>query len=184
MEREKFSRFAREHAGRAKTEQEKLLWEIAIEARYGGTVIPFSLKNPYLMRVYLCPERTSSHEGSREYLHFFFRGDGDRDYHNHPWRRGRSIVLTHGYLDHRLIRGDGPNARSAGIVTKAYRPGDINILEREDYHRVDLLEPELGCWTFFVSTDRLHSSDGTDWDFINPETLEKTPWGKYVGKDK
>lgn len=157
---------------------EAALWYLAKEAPYGGTVIPPELEtldlNPYLLRVYLLAERLElGGSDVRPYLHHFFRGDRDRDYHNHPWRISYSWILTGGYSEEKW------NPETKQIDTRVFRPGAFNVIRRDDYHKVTLLEPEKGCWTLFVSVDRLSESNGFDWEFLDIETGKKTPWGLY-----
>jgi hypothetical protein len=114
---------------------------------------------PYISRFTL----RESPDGGHIYLHFFHRGDADRDLHNHPWP-GRSFVLAGGYWEERL-RSDGSIARHK------FLPGETNILEPDTFHRVDLIEPERGCWTLFSTGPKAQS-----WGFRDRDTGVFTPW--------
>lgn len=163
------------------TNLERALWRIAGESPFGGQIIPASGVNPYLLRTYLTrqgqrffiPWGELRGLGARPYLHFFYRGDADREYHNHPWTVSYSWILTGGYEEERW---DEENKR---IVTRVFRPGSFNIIRRDDFHKVRLLQPNLGCWTLFLSVGRVRESDGKDWGFLDIETGKYTPWGEY-----
>ena len=166
---------------------EQLLWRIAKWAPYGG-MTALTGRDLYLLRIYLTaqgqrlhiptalrkPEDDDVGKGMRPYLHFFNRGDADKEFHNHPWRVSFSLILTGGYKEFRW------NAKEKRVDERYFVPGSLNLLRREDYHRVELLDPEQGCWTLFCSVDRLQKSDGTDWGFLDTETGEYTPWGVHV----
>lgn len=172
---------------------EEKFWELAEEARYGTRVITTNdqvLADPYLMRVYLTPEREKLQEQlsslgvpaayanyirymPRPYLHYFFRGDDDRAYHNHPWKRSLSFILIGGYIEHVW------NFELKRSLSRLFTPGKVNYLKRGTFHRAELLPGEK-AWTLFVSTGRVQAADGTDWDFYDPETDTFTPWGKWT----
>jgi hypothetical protein len=180
--------FATKNERPAETQLEKQLWRIAKMAPYGGMYIPLTGEDPYLLRIYLTPGGARLHlplglkkdvdhgvgAGARPYLHYFFRGDGDKEFHNHPWRVSYSWILAGGYVEHKL------NPKTREIEKRVFRPGAFNVIRREDYHWVELLDPKAGCWTLFLSVDRLQKSDGTDWGFLDIETGEYTPWGEYT----
>lgn len=98
------------------------------------------------------------------YLHHFLRSDADDALHNHPWS-GVSIILTGGYSEERLV---GP-AKEMQITRTKYGPGDVNVIGKDDYHRVDLLEAD--CWTLFVTGQKEQS-----WGFVDRVTGAFTPW--------
>lgn len=173
---------------------EKRLWDLSIAAPFGSKVILTNdnVYNPYLMRVYLAPEKAKVSnflvqslgmpagvtklvdESYRPFLHFFFRGDDDREYHNHPFRDSYSLVLgPGGYIDHRW------DFLAKQSYSRLVKPGRINVIRRNDFHRVELLHG-FGCWTLFFAGKRMHPKDGTDWDFYSPETEEFVPWGKWT----
>ena len=82
------------------------------------------------------------------FIHFFHRSDQDRDPHNHPWNRSLALILKGGYVEERAGR------------RKTFRPGMINVIRRDDYHRVDLLDPKHGSWSLFVAGNNVG-----DWGF-------------------
>jgi len=175
---------------------EENLWDLAEASLFEQTRIITTnekvLADPYLMRVYLTPSREDL-DGQlrglgvpptytnlmrfmpRPYLHYFFRGDDDRAYHNHPWKRSVSFILVGGYLEH-VWNFDIKKATS-----RLFLPGNVNYLRRGTFHRVELL-PGKRCWTLFVSTGRVAAKDGTDWDFYDPDTGKYTPWGKWTNE--
>lgn len=174
---------------------ESNFWDMAELSPYEQTRIITTnekvLADPYLMRVYLTPEREllaawlydmgvpgfitrRLNHMPRPYLHYFFRGDDDRAYHNHPWKRSLSFILLGGYIEHKW---DFVERRS---TSKLLEPGRVNYLKRGTYHRVELLPHGQKCWTCFVSTGRVQASDGTDWEFYDPETNTFTPWGQWT----
>lgn len=119
---------------------------------------------PYLSRFTL----TETDTGGHVYLHFFHRSDADLELHNHPWA-GTSLILTGGYREERRFRG--------GIETRIFRPGDVNVLMPDTFHRVDLLDPAAGCWTLFVTGQRVQ-----DWGFWDRYTDVFTPWKEALRK--
>jgi hypothetical protein len=154
---------------------ERRYWDIAERAPFGIRLIEDEKNGPYLLRVYLTPEnRKKSLLLPRLYLHYFFRGDLDREVHNHPWRRARSLILTGGYTEYRWDR------QLRRMSERLYLPGMVNRINRNDFHRVELVDPEAGCWTLFCSHGRVGPSDGKDWGFLNTTNGLFTPWGQYV----
>lgn len=103
----------------------------------------------YLLRFYI------KHNGFLPglYLHRFFRGDQDRELHNHPWIWSFSFIITGGYYEERLTR--------KGIVLKHKKPGQFNLLSGGTFHRVGLVDKQKGAWTFFCSGREIK-----DWGFL------------------
>jgi hypothetical protein len=190
--RQHIQRVAYRNERKGGTRLERQLWRMAKWAPYGGLAVQPHGEPLYLLRIYLTGEGQRLHmptklkqesdydvgKGMRPYLHFFNRGDGDQDFHNHPWRTSFSLILTGGYKEFRW------NPKTKKVDERIFRPGDLNLLRRQDFHRVELLDQERGCWTIFVSVDRLAKSDGTDWDFLNIETGVLTPWGIHVKRNE
>lgn len=102
--------------------------------------------DPYLSRFYVTPDADWwRNRLPGVFLHYFHRGDNDRELHNHPWEWGFSFILTGGYHEDRLDR------TTTEVVRKKVLPGDINRIDHFTFHRVDMLHPERGCWTIFVT---------------------------------
>jgi len=161
---------------------EQYWWETAERAPFGGIVIGRE-GNPYLVRVYLTPERVDEGGPSKAmYLHYFVRGDADLNPHNHPHDRSESLILTGGYTEFSYRPDTGQ--RQYGVMppnlVTVFKPGDWNRgLAAETFHRVELHEPDKGCWTLFIAGRRRQPSDGTDWGFWDLQQHEFVPWGAY-----
>lgn len=117
----------------------------------------------YLLRFYL---KHSSKRFPGLYLHYFYRGDQDRDLHNHPWTKSVSLILTGGYVEERLSKKEkiGPNYK---VIKRVVGPGSLNVIRSDDFHRIDLIGGST--WTLFTSGKKVK-----DWGFIIRET------GKYM----
>lgn len=105
------------------------------------------------------------------YLHYFYRGDMDEALHNHPWETSASLILTNGYVEERW---DGV---SETVSRRMVKPGDINIIRANDYHRVTLIDPRKGAWTLFFAGSRVQ-----DWSFGGPDYETPIPWREFVDK--
>lgn len=131
----------------------------------------FTIRNrhdgsPYLTRWYVWPRRESDEERSTPfgvYIHYFHRGDKDRDPHNHPWDHSVAIVLAGGYVEER----DG--------VERVFKPGDVNVIAQNDFHRVRLLDEKAGSWSLFVAGRRVQT-----WGF-RLDDGSVMPWKEYLG---
>lgn len=130
--------------------------------------------SPYLSRFYLLRKsKPGDDDDARDrplsvYLHYFHRGDEDAELHNHPWGFSFSVILTNGYIEERWIKNE--------IVKRVLRPGSLNILRSNDFHRVDLRNPEQGAWTLFFAGKRVQ-----DWGFWHPEILPTlVPWRTFI----
>jgi hypothetical protein len=109
---------------------------------------------PYLDRYFAAGWSPSSHRRTGErrdphrenspaiFLHHFVASDPDDQVHSHPWGWSASLILAGGYREHRCT-ADG------SAIVREYRPGDLNILEADDLHRVDLLAAD--CWSVFLA---------------------------------
>jgi hypothetical protein len=147
-------------------------------------------RSAYLSRYYLIPsQRPRMPDGSepfdrwgnpREetswpdkpwalYLHRFHRSDVDRELHNHPWQWAVSLVLVGGYLEERRVRDEHRDA----VEYRCVRPGAINIIRGDDFHRVDLLEHD--AWTLFLVGPKVQS-----WGFWDPASHRVTPWREFL----
>lgn len=129
--------------------------------------------DPYLTRWYVWPSgpRTAEDKVTPAapfaiFIHFFHRGDKDRDLHNHPWDTSVAVVLKGGYIEE---REDG---------FKTHRPGSVNVIRKDDYHRVELLYPKQGSWSLFIAGTNVGS-----WGFRDSRTGVHIPWREYLGGD-
>jgi hypothetical protein len=134
---------------------------------------------PYLMRFYVCGNAPLRYwpDGTKSrlhwlpfavYLHGFVRHDKDRDLHNHPWDKSYSLILTAGYDEERR---DGD-----GIVSRHVRPGQINVIAKNDYHRVTKLGADI-VWTLFITGKKVDT-----WGFWDRDTGELVPWREYIAR--
>lgn len=129
--------------------------------------------DPYLTRWYVWPGRPRTADDAVTpdapfaiFIHFFHRGDKDRDLHNHPWDMSVAVVLQGGYIEE---REDG---------FRTHRTGSINIIRKDDYHRVELLYPKKGSWSLFIAGKNVGS-----WGFRDNHTGKHIPWREYLGGD-
>ncbi len=194
IDRHSVARFADREMGKRKggpSALEQRLWSAAINAPYGNKLITANkAEDPYLLRTYMTPDRKELQQTlyglgvknelalkamclARPYLHYFFRGDEDREVHNHPWQRSISLILTGGYKEYRWL----PVLREFEV--RHLVPGKLNYIRRNDFHRVELYADQ-GCWTLFLSMGRVMESNGRDWSFLNTDTNELIPWGSWV----
>ena len=87
------------------------------------------------------------------YLQRIYRADADRRLHNHPWELAHSRILRGCYKEvSRYL--DFP------AVTTTYRPGDVNVLTEQVFHRISAVS-RGGVWTWFTAS-RKH---GRSWGF-------------------
>lgn len=117
---------------------------------------------PYLVRFYL-------HEGlhRRVFLQRLLRADEDPEMHSHPWD-GTCLVLRGGYVEERW------DPKTSTAYPRVHRPGSVNILFQEAFHRVSrLLDKE--SWSLVTT-----GSDSGDWEFLDPGTGIKTPWRTFI----
>jgi len=132
---------------------------------------------PYLWRIYICgdPGALSLWPGEVKptfpwlpfsvYLHAFLKPDAGRDLHNHPWEKAWSLILSGGYDEERLDDDE--------IVERRMRPGRVNRIRRETFHRVVRLYANP-TWTLFVT-----GKYAGRWGFRDRETGKFIPWNRY-----
>lgn len=110
------------------------------------------------------------------FLHHFHRSDQDVGesgtllLHNHPFI-GFSIILVGGYTEERRRYDDT-------IETKTYLPGSINYLNKQDFHRVDLLQSD--GWSLFFTGPRSDNRSWGFWDRITKEFKDFKHFAKAV----
>lgn len=126
----------------------------------------------YLTRFYLFLKERNF---GNIYIHHFHRSDMDKGMHgygllhNHPWPWAFSIVLVNGYIEER-------RTKSGNVIQRKVKPGTINFLTHNDYHRVDLIGNE--AWSIFITGPRKLNMDWSFWDRV---TNKYTPWKEKPG---
>lgn len=105
---------------------------------------------PYLERYYIAQAF-----GWTFYLHRFVASDPGRDWHDHPWGRAVSLVLSGWYYDD----------RRAG--TKKVRW--FNCLSGDTMHRIILPDTVPEAWTLFA-----HSKRVKEWGFCRPLEIHES----------
>jgi hypothetical protein len=115
-----------------------------LSARLPCRLIDGENGEPYLERYYLFGVA-----GWHAYLHRFVDSDPDRGLHDHPWGAAVSLVLSGGYDEIRAERGDPRRTRVRWV-----RPGRLNRLKGDDYHRV-VLRDGRPAWTLFAHGPRV-----------------------------
>ena len=137
--------------------------------------------NPYLARHYIftkdwIPTKLQPYFTKLPsiFVHEFRRGDDDRECHSHPWHFSFSIILAGGYTEervHRLIDG------GYRVIARTFRPGMLNVIRADDFHRVTLLDGKT-TWTLFVAGERT----GEEWGFLDIETREFITWKEHMAR--
>ncbi len=103
------------------------------------------------------------------YLHCFHSSDEDLELHNHDWNRSISIILAGSYLEERMIKGK--------IVTRIFKPGDINYIKANDFHRIELKTKRV--WTLFISGSK---NNKNNWGFLNRNNFKFVSWQEHMTK--
>lgn len=114
------------------------------------------------------------------YLHRFHRSDDDTALHNHPWRWAASLILAGGYREERrkVEQTEDRVGRPPGeIEAFDYKPGDVNVLTSETFHRVDLYEGD--AWSLFLTGPKF-----AGWGFWERETGIFTPWREFIARTR
>jgi hypothetical protein len=141
---------------------ERNLWEFTERHRFQARIIRNDDGSPYLLRVYLTPRKPEElRKRPAPWLHYFFRGDLDRECHNHPFQWAASLILTGGYVEERRMPDDR-------VLTFERKPGQVNFLKANTYHRVKLNTGR--CWTLFLAGPRVDKPRDESWGFWDAET--------------
>lgn len=142
---------------------------MAVSTRLPYRVIPRPNGEPYLVRYYLIgglPDNENTNRRFKVFLHRFLSGDEEEELHNHPWERSVSLILSGGYKEERRF-GDF-------VESRTIKPGMLNFINADDFHRVDLLEDE--AWTLFFAG----KLTGRSWGFWDRKTKEFIPWREQI----
>jgi hypothetical protein len=159
----------------------RALWALVERQNHPYKIIYDDGGSPYLLRVYQTKhtqhqlgEATEERRLPAVYLHYFFRGDLDRELHSHPWSYGVSLILSGGYVEERY---DGPLDQIAPskVRTRTLRPGSVNVIRHDTYHRVHMINGTT--WSLFFAGPRVVATRGEDWGFVSPATAEYESWG-------
>ena len=98
---------------------------------------------PYLERYFAAGwSPTNRQSGPAIYLHHFVASDPRGAVHSHPWGWSASLILAGGYREYRC----GPDGSE---IVRELRPGDLNLLEADDAHRIELFGAD--CWSVFLA---------------------------------
>jgi hypothetical protein len=156
----------------------KFLWKLTEKYPNRTRIIQVD-GDKYLKRFYITPrrldengEKTGKYVGYGIYLHYFYRGDNDRELHNHPWEKSLSFILCGGYNEERK-----DNVANK-IITRKIKPFTFNFIKNTDFHRVTLMPNTKHVWTLFFSGKRVQ-----DWGFLDPETNQYIKHEDFVGKN-
>jgi hypothetical protein len=104
--------------------------------------------------------------GPAVFLHHFLGSDDTMTVHSHPWVWAASLILVGAYREYRC------DAEGA-VSVRDYLPGEVNILQPGDRHRIELLTEDV--WTLFLA-----GAFGQDWAFSPacPGASPSEPGGK------
>lgn len=118
--------------------------------------------DPYLTRAYINGHDRSRYPGV--FLHYFHRGDLDRELHNHPWEDSLSLVLTGGYAERYRLGRDGTTRE------RYVAPFSVNRIRHDTFHRITLATDH--CWTLFIAGSRVapEREDAAGWGFLDEAT--------------
>jgi len=111
------------------------------------------------------------------YLHRIHAPDPGREGHNHPWR-AICIVLRGWYIHARQAWYESADPDPDFSFWKppfAEHVRWINVLRRDEYHRITRVSPNL--WTLCITGPRFHDRD---WTFL----VDGKPmsWREYIEK--
>jgi hypothetical protein len=100
---------------------------------------------PYMERYYVGQVRSVT-----IYLHRFVSSDSEHHVHNHPWRRGLSLILAGSYLEERAV--DMTGVSRSGCLTIKRRVRWFNQVNGNTFHRIHDAQP--GTWSLFMHGPR------------------------------
>lgn len=142
-----------------------VLWLFVKVARRPSFTFPDpKTRAPYLRRWPILtrdkwPDAQGRTGGEGWYLHEFLASDHERELHNHPSACSVAFVLRGGYREMRLQRDE----RTPAHRIKVCRPGSMNVITSETFHRVTLLGKR--SWSLFWIGPR----SGRGWGFLRTD---------------
>jgi hypothetical protein len=167
----------RAHAPLARGEREEggmMFWFFALLVRlvpWPRFDIARTSEGPYNTRYTLVPRFVCKWFGKEGiFLHHFQQSDPTEDFHNHPYGSSWALVLAGGYREERLLFRSEFVRGLFYTITSDIRAGQVNRIDADTYHRIDLLDPR-GCWTLFVAGKKTQA-----WGFLNRSTGDFRPW--------
>lgn len=128
--------------------------------------------DPYLLRVHLTPDKA----WWRRYLpgvalNYFYRGDKSTEFHSHEWRWLISCPLSNGYIEYRK------DDRYAPVRICIRRPGSLNFIWKNTFHRIELDDPTRGALTLVVMAPRdVPDGQDSDWGFVDADGGNYEHW--------
>lgn len=120
----------------------------------------------YLER-WLLTERS---DGGHVYLHRIVRSDEDLQLHSHPWC-ATSLILLGSYIEERRYNDV---AGGYGVQRRRYVPGEVNVIDADTFHRLDITSSEV--WTLFTTGPKVRDV----WSFWDRDTLALTPCREFI----
>lgn len=161
----------------------KALWKITEKFPERTRIIQVD-GSDYLRRFYITPRRldengeeTGKNLGFGVYLHYFYRGDEDRELHNHPWEKSVSLILLGGYFEERRTKEDEVVLKNIKPIWHwPFRP---NYITCDDFHRVIKKQESPHVWTLFITGNRAQG-----WGFWDRETKKYIDHEDFVEKSE
>lgn len=150
---------------------------------------------PYLERYYV-----GQLFGATFYLHRFIKADPREPLHNHPWKWGRSLILSGSYVEARVV--DMTVATDSGALLDRRRVRWWSVVDGNTFHRIEGAERET--WSLFFHGPRVRIKSGQcsrakGWGFLDKgldcvvytpylsdqpaEWWHKAPTGEKVGRE-
>ena len=107
-------------------------------------------------------------DGGHVYLHRIERSDEDDALHSHPWS-ANALILVEGYREERRIV-DTTSPTGYAIDRHRFKPGDVNPIEADTFHRIDLIDGRP-AWTILLTGPKRAVAEGqASWSFWDPVT--------------
>lgn len=99
---------------------------------------------PYMVRYFVAGWRPGLNDLIPAiYLHHFLASDPGEQVHSHPWP-AVSLILAGAYREFRCE----PIAGGERLAVRDYHPGEVNVLEVDTRHRIELLTPD--AWSLLI----------------------------------